>query len=134
MSDESSGSAEPAQPSADDGQDGQADADGSRERESREREWLDEESRARDVALLDACFRFPCDFSLSVIANNEASVTAAVIAAATVDGQVPVDHQRQPSKAGKYVSHRLEVRCSTAAEAHALRVKLRALPGVINVL
>jgi len=51
-----------------------------------------------------------------------------------VGGQTPVDHQRQPSKAGKYVSHRLEVRCASAAEAHALRVKLRALPGVINVL
>jgi putative lipoic acid-binding regulatory protein len=130
LSDESSGSAEPAQPPSD----GQADAEGSRERESREREWLEEESHARHVALLDACFRFPCDFSLSVIANNDESVTAAVIAAATVGGQVPVDHQRQPSKAGKYVSHRLEVRCSSAAEAHALRVKLRAVPGVINVL
>jgi putative lipoic acid-binding regulatory protein len=131
LSDESSGAAEPAQPPS---VDGQAAAAGSHERESREREWLAEESRARDVALLDACFRFPCDFSLSVIANNEESVTAAVIAAATVDGRAPVDHQRQASKAGKYVSHRLEVRCSSAAEAHALRVKLRALPGVINVL
>jgi putative lipoic acid-binding regulatory protein len=129
LSDRSSGSAEPAQPSAD----GESSADGSRERESREREWREEESRARDVALLDACFRFPCHFSLSVIANNEESVTAAVIAAATVGGQAPVDHQRQASTAGKYVSHRLEVRCTTAAEAHALRVKLRALPGVINV-
>jgi putative lipoic acid-binding regulatory protein len=102
--------------------------------ELRARQWEEEESRARDVALIDACFQFPCDFSLSVIANNEDSVTAAVIAAATVDGHVPVDHQRQPSKAGKYVSHRLDVRCTSAAEAHALRVKLRALPGVINVL
>jgi len=115
LSDGGSTSAEPAQASAE----GESSADG---------------SHARDVALIDACFRFPCDFSFSVIANNDESVTAAVIAAATVGGQTPVDHQRQPSKAGKYVSHRLEVRCASAAEAHALRVKLRALPGVINVL
>ena len=131
MSDESSGSAEPARPAS---ADGASSADEARARESREREWQAEEARARDVALIDACFRFPCDFSLSVIANNEESVTAAVIAAATVGGQAPVDHQRQASKAGKYVSHRLDVRCTTAAEAHALRVKLRAVPGVINVL
>jgi putative lipoic acid-binding regulatory protein len=131
LSDESPGSAEPAQPPS---ADGAARADGAREGDSREGEWQAEEARARDVALLDACFRFPCDFSLSVIANNEESVTAAIIAAATVGGRAPVDHQRQPSKAGKYVSHRLEVRCSSAAEAHALRVKLRAIPGVINVL
>jgi putative lipoic acid-binding regulatory protein len=130
LSDETSASAEPAQPAAD----GASGADEARERESRERAWREEEARARDVSLLDACFRFPCDFSLSVIANNEESVTAAVIAAATVGGQAPIDHQRQASKAGKYVSHRLEVRCTTAAEAHGLRVKLRAIPGVINVL
>ena len=121
MSDGDSTSAEPAQAS----QASQTSVDG---------ESSADESHARDVALIDACFRFPCDFSLSVIANNEESVTAAVIAAATVGGQTPVDHQRQPSKAGKYVSHRLEVRCTSAAEAHALRVKLRAIPGVINVL
>ena len=131
MSDESSGAAEPAQPAS---ADGAASADEAREGDPREREWQAEEARARDVALLHACFRFPCDFSLSVIANNEETVTAAIIAAATVGGRAPVDHQRQPSKAGKYVSHRLEVRCDSAAEAHALRVKLRALPGVINVL
>lgn len=125
MSDGTSGSPQPEAASAD----GEPNADG-----SRDRQWREEESRARDVALLDACFQFPCDFSLSVIANNEESVTAAVIAAATVGGQAPVDHQRQPSKAGKYVSHRLDVRCTSAAEAHALRVKLRAIPGVINVL
>jgi putative lipoic acid-binding regulatory protein len=131
LSDESSEAAEAAQPPS---ADGAAGSDAAREGDSREREWQAEEARARDVALLDACFRFPCDFSLSVIANNEATVTAAIIAAATVGGRAPVDHQRQPSKAGKYVSHRLEVRCDSAAEAHALRVKLRALPGVINVL
>jgi putative lipoic acid-binding regulatory protein len=91
----------------------------------------EEETRARHVALIDACFTFPCTFSLSVIANNEEAVTAAVLAAA---GETPLAHERQPSKGGKYVSHRLEVHCATAHEAHDLRVRLRAVPGVINVL
>jgi putative lipoic acid-binding regulatory protein len=91
----------------------------------------EEETRARHVALIDACFAFPCTFSLSVIANNEEAVAAAVLAAA---GEAPLAHERKPSKGGKYVSHRLEVHCATAHEAHDLRVRLRAVPGVINVL
>jgi putative lipoic acid-binding regulatory protein len=94
----------------------------------------EEEARARHVALIDACFEFPCAFSLSVIANNEEAVTAAVLAAATVDGEAPIAHEPHPSKGGKYVSHRLDVRCANAHEAHELRVRLRAVPGVINVL
>ncbi len=94
-----------------------------------------EQERAREIALLETCHRFPGDFPLSVIANNDEAVTAAVIAVATAGGAVPVGaHDRQPSKGGKYVSHRLEVRCASAQEAHTLRIKLRAVPGVINVL
>ena len=43
-------------------------------------------------------------------------------------------HERQASTGGKYVSHRLEVRVSSATEAHALRARLRALDGVMTVL
>jgi putative lipoic acid-binding regulatory protein len=94
----------------------------------------DPEAREHEIALLEACHRFPGHFSLSVIARNDESVSAAVLAAATADGEPPVDHQRQPSKGGKYVSHRLDVPCASARHAHALRLRLRALPGVINVL
>ena len=94
----------------------------------------DDEERAREIALIDACHLFPGAFSLSVIANNDDDVTAAVLAAAAAGGAAPVAHERQSSKGGKYVSHRLEIPCANAHEAHGLRVRLRAIPGVINVL
>jgi putative lipoic acid-binding regulatory protein len=94
----------------------------------------DDEARAREIALLEACHEFPGEFSLSVIACNEEAVAAAVLAAASAGGEPPVAHQRQPSAAGKYVSHRLNVRCASAQEAHALRLNLRTLPGVVSVL
>jgi putative lipoic acid-binding regulatory protein len=94
----------------------------------------DEEKRRSEIDLLDACFDFPGDFSLSVIAHNEEEVRAAVLAAATAGVEAPVAHQQQPSAGGKYVSHRLEVRCASAAEAHALRLRLLGVGGVIKVL
>jgi putative lipoic acid-binding regulatory protein len=93
-----------------------------------------DEARAREIALLQACHAFPGEFSLSVIACNEEAVAAAVLAAASAGGEAPLAHQRQPSAEGKYVSHRLNVRCASAQEAHALRLNLRTLPGVVSVL
>ena len=61
-------------------------------------------------------------------------MVAAVLAAVTDEARRLAAHERQPSAGGKYVSHRLQVRVGSAAEAHALRARLRALDGVKTVL
>ncbi len=88
----------------------------------------------RDIELIEACYAFPGDFPLSVIARNEETVVAAILAAAGAGGRAVSAHERQPSSGGKYVSHRLQVRVRSAHEAHGLRAALRALAGVITVL
>ena len=90
--------------------------------------------REREIAFIDACHAFPCDFHLSVIARNEDQVVAAVLAAVTDGARRLAAHDRQPSASGKYVSHRLQVSVDSAAEAHALRARLRAIDGVKTVL
>ena len=93
-----------------------------------------EQERLDDLEMIEACYAFPGDFPLSVIARNDQVVVDAVMAAATADGRELRSHQRQESSGGKYVSHRLEVRIGSAIEAHALRARLRAIDGVKTVL
>ena len=93
-----------------------------------------EAERRREIELIGACYAFPGDFALSVIAHNEQAVVDAILAAAATAAGAPQSHERQPSSGGKYVSHRLQVRCADAEEAHAVRARLRALPGVVTVL
>ena len=88
----------------------------------------------REIALIEACHAFPCDFALSVIARNDDEVLAAVLAAVTDETRQVAAHDRQHSAGGKFVSHRLAVRVNSAAEAHALRARLRAIDGVKTVL
>jgi putative lipoic acid-binding regulatory protein len=93
-----------------------------------------EQERLNDLEMIEACYAFPGDFPLAVIARNEQAVVDAVMAAATAEGRELRSHQRQESSGGKYVSHRLEVRVGSATEAHALRARLRAIDGVRTVL
>lgn len=92
-----------------------------------------EAERKRDIELIEACYAFPVDFPLSVIARNDEGVVADIVATAAAVGPISI-HERQPSKSGKYVSHRLQVRVDSASEAHALRHALRTLDGVMTVL
>ena len=92
-----------------------------------------EAERLRDIELIQACYQFPGDFPLSVIARSDEAVVADILATATAAGPISA-HERQPSKGGKYVSHRLQVRVENAMEAHALRAALRSLDGVKTVL
>ena len=92
-----------------------------------------EAERKRDIELIEACYAFPGNFPLSVIARNDEAVVADILATAGAAGTISA-HERQPSKGGKYVSHRLEVRVDNASEAHALRAALRGLDGVMTVL
>jgi len=93
-----------------------------------------EQERLNDLEMIEACYAFPGDFPLAVIARNEQAVVDAVMAAATAEGRELRSHQRQESSGGKYVSHRLEVRVGSATEAHALHARLRAIDGVRTVL
>jgi putative lipoic acid-binding regulatory protein len=97
----------------------------------------DAEERARAIALLEANHAFPTDYELSVIARNAAEVAALVLAAAfeeAVDERPAGAHETLPSSGGKYVSHRLTIRCEDAE--HVLRVyaRLRAVDGVLTIL
>lgn len=93
-----------------------------------------EQERLDDLEMIEACYVFPGDFPLAVIARNEQAVVDAVMAAVTADGREVRSQQRQESSGGKYVSHRLEVRVGSATEAHALRARIRAIDGVRTVL
>ena len=93
-----------------------------------------EQERLDDLEMIEACYAFPGDFPLAVIARNEQPVVDAVMAAVTADGRELRSHQRQESSGGKFVSHRLEVRVGSALEAHALRARIRAIDGVKTVL
>jgi len=97
----------------------------------------DTEERARAIALLEANHAFPTEYSLSVIARNAEEVAARVVAAAFegAAGERPTGaHETLPSSGGKYVSHRLTIRCADAE--HVLRVyaRLRAIDGVLTIL
>jgi putative lipoic acid-binding regulatory protein len=97
-------------------------------------ETTPEQERQQDLEMIEACYAFPGDFPLAVIARNEQPVADALVAAVTADGRELKSHERQASSGGKYVSHRLEVRVGSAIEAYDLRARLRAIDGVRTVL
>jgi len=95
------------------------------------------EARQRAVELLEANHVFPCSISVSVIARNDEEVAARILAAANAALDQPLAqdaHERHPSAQGKYVSHRLNVPCASAAAVLDLFARLRAVDGVITVL
>jgi putative lipoic acid-binding regulatory protein len=98
---------------------------------------LSEPDRKRAIELLQANHVFPGDYTVSVIAVNDDAVAQAVVAAAqgpSGQASAPPAHEVRPSSQGKYVSHRLTVRCEDAEEVLALYARLRAVKGVITVL
>jgi putative lipoic acid-binding regulatory protein len=95
------------------------------------------EARQRAIELLEANHEFPGTFSLSVIARSEEGIEVAVLAAAAVGLDAPLDagaHERRPSAHGKYVSHRLNVPVASAEAVLLLYARLRAVEGVITIL
>ena len=92
------------------------------------------EEQRQELELIEAVYEFPGDFSLSVIARNDDEVLAAILAAAMTEAGAPLEHERQPSSTGKYISHRLRVHVGSAHEAYAVRTRLRGIPGVKTVL
>jgi len=87
-----------------------------------------------EIEMIEACYAFPGDFELSVIARNDDATQKAVLETAATAAGAPLAHEQKASGGGKYVSHRLRVRCASAHEAQAVRARLRGLPGVMTVL
>jgi putative lipoic acid-binding regulatory protein len=92
------------------------------------------EDAQHEIELIEACYAFPGDFELAVIARNDDETLKSVLGAAATSGGAPLGHEQKPSGGGKYVSHRLRVRCASAHEAQSVRARMRALPGVMTVL
>jgi putative lipoic acid-binding regulatory protein len=88
----------------------------------------------QELELIEACYAFPGDFELAVIARNDDGTLKTVLDAAATEAGPPLAHEQTVSGGGKYVSHRLRIRCASATEAHAVRTRLRALPGIMTVL
>jgi putative lipoic acid-binding regulatory protein len=96
-----------------------------------------EHDRQRAIDLLEANHVFPGEYAFSVIALNEDAITAAVVGAIEAELGAPLEgeaREARPSSQGKYVSHRLRVRCQSAAQVLALYARLRGLQGVVTVL
>jgi len=98
----------------------------------------DDETPAADarneLEMIEACYEFPGDFELAVIARNDEETLESVLDAAATSAGAPLAHDQKASGGGKYVSHRLRVRCASAHEAQSVRARMRALPGVMTVL
>ena len=92
------------------------------------------EDAQHELELIEACYAFPGDFELAVIARNDAETLKSVLDAAATSAGAPLGHEQKESGGGKYVSHRLRVRCASAHEAQSVRARMRALPGVMTVL
>jgi len=91
----------------------------------------------RTLALLEANHAFPGEFPLTVIALNNEVVTAAIVVSVEegMDGRlVPEAHETHLSSGGKYMSHRLRVPCSAAADVIRLYARVGRVDGVVTVL
>ena len=99
-------------------------------------ELSDAEKRARAIALLEANHAFPTDYSISVIARNDEAVQELVLGAAFAEtGERPKDaHEILPSSGGKYVSHRLTIRCTDAEHVLRIYARLGAIDGILQIL
>jgi putative lipoic acid-binding regulatory protein len=95
------------------------------------------DERARAIALLESNHSFPTDYALSVIARNAEEVAERVLAAAFEDLEAARPegaHQTLPSSGGKYISHRLTIRCQDAEQVLRVYARLRAIEGVLTIL
>lgn len=95
------------------------------------------EERDRAIALLEAAHQFPTEYELSVIAQSDEEVFAAVSAAVNHGLAAPLGagaYEAVPSKGGKYTSHRFRVPCARPEDVLALYARLRAIKGVMTLL
>lgn len=93
--------------------------------------------RDRLLALLDANHSFPGPFFLSVITVNTDEVRVALreAVATGLAAAVPEDAwEIRTSAGGRYSSHRVTVRCESAADVLALYDRVRRVAGVVTAL
>jgi putative lipoic acid-binding regulatory protein len=98
---------------------------------------MDAEERERLRTLLEGGHPFPGPFYFSVIATNDDRVTEALCAvmASLVDEGIPeAAWERRPSSGGRYVSHRVTVRCRSADHVLEIYAQVRAIAGVKAML
>jgi putative lipoic acid-binding regulatory protein len=95
----------------------------------------DDEKRSLD--LLEANHTFPGEFPLTVIALNSDAVTAAIVLSIEegMEGRLASDaRETRLSSGGKYMSHRVRVPCTAAADVIRLYERVRRVDGVVTVL
>ena len=72
-----------------------------------------------------------------MIARNAEEIAERVVAAAFEDvaaARPEGAHETLPSSGGKYVSHRLTIRCTDAEHVLRIYARLRTIDGVLSIL
>ncbi len=95
------------------------------------------QKRAEAIALLLATHTFPMEYSISIIAMSGDVITARVRAAveAPLSLALPDDaYDLQPSKGGRYLSHRFRVPCHAPEAVLDLYARVRLVEGVVTVI
>jgi putative lipoic acid-binding regulatory protein len=87
--------------------------------------------------LLDATHQFPGPYRLSVITVTDEATVAALRTAIAAEGfALPAagDWTTQPSRAGRYTSHRISLHCESSADVVNVYRAVRAVAGVVAVM
>jgi putative lipoic acid-binding regulatory protein len=98
---------------------------------------LNEEEKARALALLAATHQFPVEYPVSVITINEEAVWAELRSVVEEGLPQPLtddSYERVLSKGARYSSHRFRVSCQAPEDVLALYERLRRVKGVITVM
>jgi putative lipoic acid-binding regulatory protein len=98
---------------------------------------IEDDHRARAIALLQATHQFPTRYPVSIICVNADEVVAQVRAAVEEGQPEPLSddtYETVMSKGGRYSSHRFQVPCQDAEAVLALHERLRRITGVKTVL
>ena len=100
--------------------------------------WADATSdRERALALLKATHQFPVEYHLSVITRHDEAVFTELRAAVDAGPQGRCRTRPtsgSPASGGKYASHRFRVPCQCAEDVLDLYARVKAVPGVMNIL
>jgi putative lipoic acid-binding regulatory protein len=99
----------------------------------------DDSVKAREeaIALLLATHAFPVLYDISIIAVSGEVISARVRAAVEETLLGPLDddaYDLQPSRGGRYLSHRFRVPCPTPEDVIALYERVRRVDGVVTVI
>lgn len=97
----------------------------------------EDERRERMIEMLEANHSFPGPFSIAVVTRNQDEVRESLRAAieALLNEPLPEgDWTAQPSKTGRFVSHRLTIVCRDADHVMTIYAVIQSVQGVIQIL